>query len=101
MRKNFFSGTSRKSARSIQISREKPTLRVPAVSSSGLFWSSTSRVPSKLSMTTFTGSRTAMRRVAVLLRSSRTHHSRRAGSDSLSTLETPTLSQNSRIAAGV
>ena len=40
-------------------------------------------------------------RVAVWLSSSRTHHSRSAGSLSLSNFETPTRAQNSRIAPGV
>ena len=41
-----------------------------------------------------------MRRAAVLLSSSRTHHSSSAGSLSLSIFVTPTRSQNARIAAG-
>ena len=102
MRKNFFSGTSMKSARSIHISPPNGILRVPADSSSGLFGNSTIlEPPPQLSITTFTGSRTAMRRVAVWLSSSRTHHSRSAGSLSDSTFETPTRAQNSRIAPGV
>ena len=57
--------------------------------------------PSKLSITTFTGARTAIRRIAVRLSSSLTHHPKSAGSLSDSTLETPIRSQNSRIAPGV
>ena len=90
-----------KSARSTQSSRPKRTLRVPAAGSSGLFTASHSCVsPSgMLSITSFTGSSTAMRRAAVRLSTSRTACSRMPTSVVEMNFVTPTPSQNARTAS--
>ncbi|CSA09403.1 Uncharacterised protein [Vibrio cholerae] len=95
--------SSRKSSRSIHNSRVNGTSRSPI---SGLFgWLASvkvSTVPAaKFSITSLTGSRTAIARGAFSLRSSRIQDSNALYSIMFSCLVTPMRLQNSRIALGV
>ena len=98
----FGGGTSRKSSRSMKSVPENGTARVPCDASSGLFTaSSVSIFPSgQFVRTTFTGSRTPMKRGARLLRSSRRQCSRSSTSTTLLRLARPMRSQNSRMRLG-